>query len=694
MPKLSKNAEIAQFYTFAQQSDANAHLMEGLDGLITSLQDSIDDQEYPTNLEKGLLASLHTFKDYCKYAAEDINSGVKKSPNLIAASEEAKRVFEGINKLKESYPKRYGICEEQFRNFTNNSKVMTAAQWIEQTRKDFNAGSLSMKEAIERIFTIRNLANAERGKRENIDKTILTGGQIGQLQEKYSKSKDFEEFYKRNETELYGMLGKIGSYNHGGKMEDLFKKYALNHNESTLWDDELFGRLKPEAAKQAEFKREAAQKKEQKRVAKAWNATKWIEASQKHIEENFIPELIEDPASKILAARMVADAQIGSTANIDNKKLTGYDFWGVAERLRNSKPFQDYMYEMRENAKSAARKAERERLAALNNRPVDDPAIVKHAKQVAWNVDKTLFTDGHGERFETDFRKYLLARPDVDKLDPELYGKFLKGPLKVEEGAENAPEYKRTPREAADAKYSTIRDYFIQNKTNADGTVSKTYHAAKMAAAFELMSKNPEAIFDRKVLESKARSYLKDPSFRMITRDPRVVLNMAAGDVNKFSREVAKLRNTFEDVGGEFQGYNGGFRDAINELKEAGLPETKNMTDLASQCLTAKDHQIDKKIALANAIIEFQEKYGGEKTGPLADAVNGSMKLLANFVADSSAESYLPEQLDKVNSARGLKPEDKGYLKPDDVIAKAPENPEIVAGQKEIIDHKKGELFI
>ena len=687
MPKLSKNAELAQYYTYAQQNEANAPFMEGLDGLIASLKDSTEEQGYALNLEKYLLQSLYTFKQYCKSAAEDINGGIKKSPNLAAASKEAELILKNIDLLKEKYPDHYNKCEEAFQNFTGNTRLMTAAQWIEQTKKDYNAGEISGSEAFARIFAIRNLANAERNKRANIDKSILTASQIADLQDKYSNSEEFNRFVSTHERTLTGILGKIGSRNHGGKMEDLFKSYALKQNDSPTWDDELFARLKPALQKQMEFKKEMAQKAEEARTANAWTAAKWIESAQKRVKDNYDPDLLDEPVANILAIRMITDAQSGGRAVLGQKKMLRSDFKGVADSLMASMPFQDYMNEMRRNAKQSARKKEAERLAEINGLPADDPRIVQAAKKAKWSIDKTLFAKDHGEKFEEDFRKYLLSRPDVDELDPQLYGRILKGPLNAEADWEDEPA---SPKSMADAKYSTFKDYFKKNMANEDNTVSRTYHAAKMAAAADILRENPNAMFDRKALEDKARTYLKNPSFCMTVRDPKTLLSICAGDVDKFAKEVSRLHDTFEDVRPPY----GGFRETLDNLKKIGLRETEGIRKAAEECSDSRGGHAKKNIALANAIIDFQDRYKDETTGPMAEAVNESMKMLAEFVVDSDAEVYLKEQLGTANQARGLKPGDPGYLRKVDLLPeKEVEMPEEI-DQKENDDPEIERIFI
>ena len=95
-------------------------------------------------------------------------------------------------------------------------------------------------------------------------------------------------------------------------------------------------------------------------------------------------------------------------------------------------------------------------------------------------------------------------------------------------------------------------------------------------------------------------------------------------------------------------------------------------------------------IALVDSILDFQNENMSEKTGPNAEAVNESLKLLGECVDGTDAEHYLHEQLKKVNEARGLQPGQPGYLgkadvvKPVDVVPE--EDYEPTAAQKDLFD--------
>ena len=70
------------------------------------------------------------------------------------------------------------------------------------------------------------------------------------------------------------------------------------------------------------------------------------------------------------------------------------------------------------------------------------------------------------------------------------------------------------------------------------------------------------------------------------------------------------------------------------------------------------------------------------------------MKLLANFVTGTDAEYLLPKQLDDVNKARGLKPDNEGYLKPDDLLDREPEEAENDQAEEIKEEQEEREIFI
>ena len=74
-----------------------------------------------------------------------------------------------------------------------------------------------------------------------------------------------------------------------------------------------------------------------------------------------------------------------------------------------------------------------------------------------------------------------------------------------------------------------------------------------------------------------------------------------------------------------------------------------------------------------NSVLEYQDEHLDDKTGPHAQRVNDSMRLLNDMTKGTGLEEYLDRQISRVNEARGLKPGDPGFIKKSDFVEEAQE---------------------
>lgn len=681
MPNLSKNAEIAQYFAYAYRAPENEPFAQPLTDLIDEMEYFVGQEDYKAyNLELGILNDLKLFQQYSQAAGRDIQAGNTESPNLRSASDTMKKILKGFKRMEEQYPDKYDSYKDYFEPLRDESKVMTATQWIEQARADYKKGLLSPQDAIRQIFAARQLANAERGQRGNIDRTILTKEQIEKRANIINGDLRFDEFLNDNANKLTSLLNGIGSRNHGGKMEDLLTDYALKHKDSRQWDQRIFGRYMPTEEKQAEHFKQVADKAR----AKQPSASEWIKRAQKELKGGTDDDLLNEPAAEILAARQLAKAQGKDSKKLKASHLHDLEVYSRRNRLMNSKPFQDYIYKLRDDSLQKARDERAQELAEINNLPPTHPNIQEVVKQIRNHaVDRTLFTDGTGEEFEKDFEAYLKTREDYEDLDPELYGKYLPQ-KKKEETWEIVDGWDFDAPNPDPAGYKGYGDYFQRNKKNEDGTLSPFYHAAKMAAADDLRRNKPDNRFDRKVLENKAAAYMKNPAFRLAMKDEALMKKVAQGDTQSLAKSVQKMQEDFENglmIGSSFRES----RERLNDMELS--PAGQKMVVYAEEIDANRPEEC---IALVDSILDFQNENMSEKTGPNAEAVNESLKLLGECVDGTDAEHYLHEQLQKVNEARGLQPGQPGYLgkadvvKPVDVVPE--EDYEPTAAQKDLFD--------
>ena len=538
MAKPAKNQELAQYFTNAYLTEENNVYAKDLGYLIGQFEYQSERRDL-NNIERGLLKSLQDFQQYCKLAADEINSGIKKSPNLKAASDEAKRIVEGFATLKRNAPDRYDLYSERYEHIRDNSQVKTAAQWIEDIAKDYKKGTISAEGAALNILAIRHLADAQRGKRANIDKKILTPDEIQAGCSKLYRDPDFKRLLENNKDQLGRMVGSIGISDHGGKMEDHLKKIAARTEGSLRWADDTMGRYKPTKEQyDAQFP----------------SALEWVKHYQKKAADVDIEKTgkgLARAATHIIAARLLSEAEAGSDKKLKKRHMSKDELGFTALNLEHSRVINEFLSNLQEEADKKAQEARAQQLAEINDLPVDHPAIVKEAAKKKGEIDMSLFKDGNGRKLEEKFVEYLKTRPDYEKLDPNVFGHYVPKNLVNEF---EIIEKEEIPSEAhKDALgrpvYGGYGDFFERNRTNEDGTASKLYHAAKMAAADDLRRNHPDNHFDRKSLEDKAKKYLKDPVFQHVMKDEALRDKVCRGDMEALAMATDKLKASLpEDI--------------------------------------------------------------------------------------------------------------------------------------------------
>ncbi|MCR4724617.1 MAG: hypothetical protein K5772_04170 [Clostridia bacterium] len=586
MPKkLSLNAQITAHYANLYRYPVTEDGTWDLDTLYNTLADRVENGEEVTNLEKGIKSSLDTFIAYSKLAAQDINNGIAKSPNLQKASDEMGRIVKGFERMKSSNPDLYNRYEKVYGTFAEESKTLSAAAWIEEIQAGMKAGNISVHQAVTRILAVRQLADAQKGNRSNIDKTLITKAQ---LDDRYMHLRNYGAFYSsvaKNEKKL----GEAALSGHGGKMESMFAKIVQDNRESAQWDDTYFGRYK---LSQGEYEAKWIMHDAMQRQ-KLPSASRWIERYMKQMKDGSeeYSSQQQERISGILAARILAKAQRGERYNIDHAHLDETELLTMQNKLMDSRAFSDYIRYKKKQAEDAALKEHEndEDIIALKNElasryHLPDPQFDHDFRKKALHyigVDYGVkdFIKGHGGTLEEDFENYLKTRDDLEDLDPAIFGRYQKKKQKslADEFEIVDAEEIRNQQEAENrqpAEYEGYNDYFQKNRTNQDGTVSKIYHAAKMAAADDLRRNKPDNVFDRKVLQNKAQEYLKDTAFQLLMRDEKLVEKVCGGDVEALANAANDLKQSCPE---EFDDFDDSF------YKLEGTYEVRKKNDEAER---------------------------------------------------------------------------------------------------------------
>ena len=733
MAKPTKNQEMAQYFTFAYLNEANNRFAEQLDSLIERFEDQAEERE-PNNIEKGLYQSLKDFRQYCRNAAEDINKGEKKSPNLQAASDEAARIIKGFATMQKNAPRAFDAYEDKYKEFTDGTVIKSGSQWIEEVKDLLDHKKTTPETAVAYIFAARQLSDAKRGDRTNIDKTLITSQMLDERAQLLARDPAFQDFVMSNQKKLGEMLTKIGTHDHGGKMEELLKNYALRNEDSLSWNDATMGRYKPDPEEQNKLLNPTA--------------ADLIKRSQDKLKDvyelpAFARPTLTTVAGEILAVRDLADNGKGSVGNLKKTHISETNWSQQSLNYYNTRVVSDFIDTLQNEADKAARDERANELAEINNLDPNDPRIQQEVKKVNGKLDLKLFTEKNGKGLEDKFAAYLKTRPDYAELDPKIYGRYLPKNLVSEFEViekEDVPQPEQKV-EGEKPQYSGYGDYFTKNKENLDGTVSKIYHAAKMAAADDLRRNQPDNQFDRKVLENKAKTYLKSPAFRLVMRDEQLLDKVCRGDAQSLAMATDALKNalpedlddiapsydTFNKVKGIYEleekrsNFDAGklspdvqekVRDLSDKLNNIGKyfvddPEKQYDTDKDPENLRGKIEKltgsplpqtvrkakeeyvreggpeyaslvknVDKLtyssseqedyLKAVNSILEYQDAHLSDKTGPHAQRVNDSMRLLCEITGGSGLEKYADQQIKRINEARGLQPGEPGFMKKSD----------------------------
>ena len=678
MAKLKQYQDWAVFYTHAYRRPGHEDMTGHLDGLIESLDDYMKENNDKDQVKTDLLQSLKNFKQYSQYAAADINSGSTKAPNLKAAADEGKRIFEGLKKLEETDPSAYDDLQHKIGAFTENSRCLKASQWIEEAKEKLNEKDADPLEAAYYVLAARQLANAVKGKRANIDKYVITKEQLEERVEFLKHVPGIENMVRQMGPKKAKSLLSSG---HGGEFEDEFRKFVQK-------DPSQIGKY--------------AEKEEDpyiRRYTFTTAAEQIEEVQQGVINKDHIEE--EDVA-KVLAIRQIADAKRGKRNNIDNSRP---DFENVTERSRKiieSKPFQDYMQKLEDEERAKFLEEEANSIAEENDLDPDDPKVKRAANTqlrklessglLKYRLDKSKLLAGHGGQLEEDFANYLKTRPDYNELDRELYGRYMEpqkqaaAPSEARPAAKNGNEYK------------TYREYFVKNRDQKVDKADKLNHTAKLVAAGMLFDKDHDAKFDEARLNKKADDLMHNPIFRLALKDPDTFEKASRGDMVTL---IQKSDQTMRRFSGEDYPMNEFFRHYKNlekmQLGKGGEEMLRAASDVHADTHGDKITTIANNADLVGAIIDFQDANMGSKRS--AQAVDESMKLLASVVRGKDSEVYLKEQINKVNKARGLKPGSRGYLKVNEILdneidhaydndGAEKEGPEEDAGEKDMLKNK------
>ena len=525
------------------------------------------------------------------------------------------------------------------------AEVKTAAQWIEEIQDDIKEDGYSVTDdQIAMLIAARHLANAQIGNRRNIDRKQITGQELANMAGRLMEDQTFDSFIEQFRNEYESNIIQDG---HAGKLEKRLIEYVRDHDDGSLEDDFYEKYYLPS---RDEAKNRADRVAEEENNPSATGA-QWIERMQRKAKS--YGKIDVDDVYRLLAIRQLTNAVRKDGNNLKTTVLTEEQITQRVDALRKSSAISAA-------ATSLLESPDREQQEDYNDIILQE------------------MLSGHGGALEDRFEKELgktasrlsnddgafIGRYSLKQKTPETYKNY------AEWIYANKYEYNPTVRKV---ELKSLDNLMFEEKKE----VSPLQHAALMAAACAL-SLNPsnKNEFDPKTLLKKANEYYKDPCFRFVMRDRKIMDEVNAGNVEEFSMRLQEACNDFGEVNinsettqeliSRIQGPEKNREEYLNSRG----PKYKKMAETAAKLMSGDEVTDIDVLKTVEAIINYQT---GKEKGFLSSAknerFNDSMKLLAELTYGTDAEKYYRKQLDKVNEARGLKEGDRGYLTPESFIS-------------------------
>ena len=344
------------------------------------------------------------------------------------------------------------------------------------------------------------------------------------------------------------------------------------------------------------------------------SAYKWIEEVYKDMDDPI--SVSEERVAMILAARQLGNAVYDHPENIKNTRISEAELRSHANKIMQTPEFKEYFKTVED---------------------LDFKKTIKH---------------GHGGYLEKTFEDFLVNNRPKEPLEIDINGRYQK--VIDAKGKDLSQMY----------SYKNYKEYFEQNKGNV--VTSKEVHAARMAAADALYRKDPEAPFDKKALDNKARQFMKDPSFKVMMAMPGKTDMLVNGDAPGFANSVLEMNNACKSMlnpqTGKFE-HAGMSHVALNRLQERveENPDLKAVVDSVNALKEGKKEPKDVVNTL-NTIMDYQSKHINDKIGQNGKDLNDTLRLMHELTAGTPLSGVTQTQIDKVNAARNKPVGDKSHL--------------------------------
>ena len=370
-------------------------------------------------------------------------------------------------------------------------------------------------------------------------------------------------------------------------------------------------------------------------------AYKWIEEAYKGMDEPM--NVSEERVAMILAARQLGNAVYDHPENIKNTRISEAELRSHASKIMQTPEFKEYFKTVED---------------------LDFKKTIKH---------------GHGGYLEKTFEDFLVNKRPKEPLEIDINGRYQKV---IDAKSKDLSQM---------YSYKNYKEYFEQNKGSV--VTSKEVHAARMAAADALHRQDPQAPFNKKDLDNKARQFMKDPSFKVMMAMPGKMDMLVKGDAAAFADSVLAMNNACKSMlndEGKFD--HVGYSDISLERLKKRVEENPDLKAVVDSVEALKQGKKEPKdvVNTLNTIMDYQSKHINDKTGQNGKDLNDTLRLMHELTVGTPLSGVTQTQIDKVNASRNRQPGDRSYLtmefigaegqKERDNLNKAAENNEVNKG--------------
>ena len=560
-----------------------------------------------------------------RYAFNEVASSLGNAVFHIEELETGNpEVYSSISKKVEALDARNLDGGREVLAELSDSEPRSASAWIEQFQKEAKKGEEIGINTVAKIFAARQLANAVRGRRGNIDRAQLTEEEILAKADQLKKSPVFTEYFENHRP-----TAKLVRDGHGGRMEMGFDAFVKAREDCQELDSRLYGRY--------QFKHDCKTYKDfLERNGMSGEPFKKLSADEQAMQ-----------AAKMFAAATLQREKKGAAFNEAtlNSKAAAIVQW-PAFRLAMREP------------------------GMLEKAAAGDvlPMLERTGKLGKAFTDREEHDAAEQEMLLT-FRNKLAGHKDWT---PEESKRLAQNPGLVEKREkywEAVDKLNAYSKEDAELAMMTRSDEELRENAGTSRLLQKhsvEYVRAKEAKWRESYGRRKQEITRDKTLSAEEkqkriqevnqemeREWQRGKEVDAAIHRDLAALDKAQASYRKAARETYGESLSRKEFRREEEKYLKGRSDSYRRMFEA--------VDGYMMKAACEEQAPEDKMEAVLSILEYQDGKEG-RGGGIRERVDLSMRVLARLTVAFQNQNILDRQIEKVNAARGLREGQKGFL--------------------------------